>query len=47
MTKAKTVAVYVKADDVRWIESQGQDPARFVRDLVRNTIDMLKERKSG
>jgi len=41
--KAKTVPVYVRADDVRWLEAQGQDPAKFVRDLVRKQLDRLKE----
>ena len=40
--KAMNLNVYLRSDDVRLLEQKGEDPAAYVRALVRRALDRLK-----
>lgn len=47
MVKHTKVVVYVRANDVRALEARGEEPAEFIRKLVRRALDRLQESQNG
>jgi hypothetical protein len=37
--------VYLRAEDARSLVAEGQDPAAWVRDLIRRALEIRKEQK--